>query len=228
MPMKRSGNPGFLLGAPRGYVGVRGNWLFVSAGSDLFDFITTQLTLDKRDFDTRTFGPELGIAITNRLTIVGAFELSRTSNDSEYRDFVDNSLQPINQTTHLTNNDFSAGVKYALVPFGRRVSRFAWVPSTLTPYVGAGGGGVFYRFRQTGDFVDSQDRSVFTSMFQSDGWAPTAYVVGGVDMHIYQRLYLSAQARYVWAKATLGRDFVDFEPMDLGGLRIGFGIQTVF
>ncbi len=63
MPVARSGNPGFLLGAPRGYIGVRGNWLFVSAGSDVFDFITTQLTLDKRDFDTRTFGPELGIVV---------------------------------------------------------------------------------------------------------------------------------------------------------------------
>ena len=108
------------------------------------------------------------------------------------------------------------------------MSRFAWIPSRLTPYVGAGGGAISYEFRQIGDFVDFVDLSVFSSTFRSSGWAPSVHAFGGVDVLAYRRLYLSAEARYVWASATLGRDFIDFDPIDLGGFRIGAGARIVF
>ena len=33
-------SPDFLLGRPRVSIGVRGEWLFASASSDIFDFVT--------------------------------------------------------------------------------------------------------------------------------------------------------------------------------------------
>ena len=228
MPARRSSNPGFMLGAPHGFVGFRGNWMFASAGSDLYDFVTRQLTLERGDFNTQMVSPEIGFSFGQRVDVVFAFDYNNSKTPSEYRDYVDNKLLPIEQQTTLRTSNLTASVKYSLLPKGRRLSRFAWVPSTMTPYVGAGGGAMNYEFRQTGDFVDFADLSVFTSQFRSDGWAPSAHVFGGIDVHVFQRLYLSAEGRYIWASGKLGRDFVDFEPVDLGGFRVGAGAHLVF
>ena len=90
-------------------------------------------------------------------------------------------------------------------------------------------------FRQTGDFVDfaTENRvlgtfTIFTDTFRSEGWAPSAHVFGGTDIQVYKRLYLSLEGRYTWQHADLDQDFIDFEPMDLGGFRFGAGIHFVF
>jgi hypothetical protein len=53
-------------------------------------------------------------------------------------------------------------------------------------------------------------------------------VVGGVDVRLRRRLFLSIDARYLWGSAKLGRDFEGFAPMDLAGLRLGTGIDVLF
>ena len=54
--------PDFLFGAPRGWLGIRGNWLFPRAGGDLFAFVTDQLTLNRSDFHSRGMTAEGGVA----------------------------------------------------------------------------------------------------------------------------------------------------------------------
>src|SRR5918997_2178384 len=61
------GAPDFLFGRPHGSIGVRGSWLFARAGSDLFDFVQRQLTVDKKDFNTPMFGVEGAIHLTPRV-----------------------------------------------------------------------------------------------------------------------------------------------------------------
>ena len=39
---------------------------------------------------------------------------------------------------------------------------------------------------------------------------------------------LSLDGRYSWQQATLSQDFIDFEPIDLGGFRFGAGIHLAF
>src|SRR5215212_9317805 len=56
----------FLFGPPRGSIAVRGNWLFASANSDLFDFVTDQLTLDKKDFNSPGLGAYFSLALNSR------------------------------------------------------------------------------------------------------------------------------------------------------------------
>jgi hypothetical protein len=41
-------------------------------------------------------------------------------------------------------------------------------------------------------------------------------------------MYLTVEARYEWAKGDLGRDWIDFDPIDLSGLHVGTGINFVF
>jgi opacity protein-like surface antigen len=220
--------PDFFFTPPVGSLGLRGNWVFARAGSDIFGFLTRQLTLDRGDFRAPGLAADLGIAISPRLDVVVGFEFASVSPASEYRDYVDNNRQPIEQTTRLSTMHLTGSVRYALTPRGQAVGRLAWVPRRVVPYVGAGGGLAWHRFAQRGDFVDFVDLSVFQDSFTSSGWSPAALGYAGVDLQLYRRLFAAIEGRYVWSSATLGRDFVDFDPIDLAGFRTSVGISVLF
>jgi hypothetical protein len=221
-------SPDFLLGRPRAMIGVRGNWHMASAGSDLYDFVTDQLTLEKSNFNTGSLGLEFAANFSPRVDLIAGMDINRTKTPSEYRDFIDNRGLPIEQTTALNQYNFTGSVKFALLPKGRNVSRLAWIPRTVVPYVGAGGGYGHYTFEQFGDFVDFQDHRVFSDFFESDGWAPIVHVFGGTDVQVFSRMLLSVEGRYSWSKTNLDQDFIDFEPIDLGGFKIGVGAHFIF
>lgn len=227
-PVQPSTPGDFMLGRPRGFLAVDGGFLFANAGSDLYDFVTEQLTLDKKAFNTPIVGLRIGALLTPRLEVGVLVEQSRTSVTSEYRDFVDNSQLPITQTTGLQEYQVAANVRWSLVPSGRRISRFAWIPRTVTPFVGAGAGAIKYRFEQYGSFVDFQTFKVFNSSFRSEGWAPSAHAFVGADLRVYRRIYVTGEARYTWSSAPLGDDFVDFDPISLAGARVGGSLKLVF
>lgn len=227
-PPASSRSPDFYFGQPLGSIGVRGSWVFARAGSDIFSFLTSHLTLDKGDFRARGFATDLAVALTPRVDVVGGFELARSSSRSEYRDFVDNDRLPIEQTTSLRTVHLTGTLRYALVPRGEAVGRLAWVPRRVVPWVGAGAGACWYKLRQTGDFVDFVDLSVFSDSFDSSGWSPSAHGVAGVDLQLHRRLFATVEARYVRSSATLENDFIDFEPIDLSGLRTSAGINFRF
>ncbi len=218
----------FFLGRPRATIGLRGNWVFASAGSDIFDFVTEQLTLERSAFNKPALGVDFSINVAPRLDVTLGFEASRMKQGSEYRRFVDNKQLPIEQTTSLKESTLTAGVKFALLPPGRRVSRYAWIPSKLTPYVGAGAGVIRYDLEQYGDFVDFQDSRVFASTFKSAGWTPSGFALGGADIHVMRRVFMSVEGRYTWSSAKLDKDFVDFDPIDLKGFRFGAGFHVAF
>jgi hypothetical protein len=222
------GNPDFLFGRPDGTFGVRGNWTFSRAGSDWYDFVTDQLTIDREAFNAPGFTVEVGFFVTPRLDVLAGLDISNMSTSSEYRRFVDNNRLPINQRTELRGTTISGSLKYALIPRGREVGSVAWVPSSVVPYVGAGGGAHWFRLIQQGDFVDYVDLSVFSDVFRSSGWSPSAHVFGGSDIKLHKRVYLTVEARYEWAKGDLGADWIGFDPIDLSGLRLGTGINLVF
>jgi hypothetical protein len=221
-------SPDFLFGRPHGSIGIRGSWLFASANSDLFDFVQQHLTVDKQDFNAPMIGFDVSIGVTSRIDVSFGAEFSQASKASEYRDFVDNQLLPINQETRLKERNLYGSVRFSLVPRGRSISRYAWVPRGVTPYVGAGGGVLWYEFEQSGDFVDFVDLSVFTDYFSSAGYTPSAHVFGGADVQLYRIMFLTVEGRYVWANATLGRDFIDFDPIDLAGFRLSTGVNVRF
>ena len=222
------GDPDFLFGRPQGSVGVRGGWLFERAGSDLFGFVHEQFTIEPDDFDSPTLAFDLGIAAGSRTEVVFGVEFGGATVRSEYRDFVDNDRLPITQATSLRQANLSGSLKLALTPRGQKVGSVAWVPNAITPYVGAGAGALWYEFRQTGDFVDFLDLSVFSETFRSSGWAPSAHVFAGVDVKIVRRLFLMGEGRYLWSQAELGPDFSDFEAIDLIGFKLTAGINYLF
>ena len=233
-------SPDFLLGRPHASIGVRGNWLMATAGSDIYDFVSEHLTIEKSDFNTATFATDLAIYATPRLDIVAGFEAADSEIPSAYRGYSETvsgsaTTIPIQQVTELNQMHFTGSVKFGLLPRGKQVSRLAWIPRTFVPYVGAGAGVTRYTFRQTGDFVDfaTENRAagtfrIFTDVFQSEGWAPSLHAFGGTDIMVFKRLYLTLEGRYTSVYAELDQDFIDFEPMDLSGFRFGAGINFVF
>jgi opacity protein-like surface antigen len=218
----------FLFGKPRGSLGARGGWQMAAASSDIYDFFGEELTVEDGDFDSFLFGADGSFAIASRVDLVAGFEISRASVDSEYRDFVDENDLPILQETRLTIVPVTLSVKLYLTPRGREVSRYAYVPAKVRPYVGGGGGFVWYELEQAGDFVDFVDLTIFTSGFRSSGWGFATQAFGGVEIRLSPRWYLSVEGRYLWSDADLEGDFLDFEPIDLSGARIGAGIGFTF
>jgi hypothetical protein len=222
------GSPDFLFGRPRGSIGVRGNFLFARADSDWYSFVGDQLTLGQKDFNAPGFATDVAISLGRRADAVVGFDFNQTTTASEYRDFVDNNRLPITQTTQLRTIGLTGSVKYTLVERGLEVSRLAWVPRTIVPYVGAGGGALYYDLEQFGDFIDFQDNSVFPSTFASSGWAPVVQAFAGVDIKVLKRVYVTVDGRYQWSKATLGATWVDFEPIDLAGFKLAAGASFMF
>ncbi|MBM3820078.1 MAG: hypothetical protein FJW14_13820 [Acidimicrobiia bacterium] len=229
-PVVQRPTPDFLFGEPKGSLGIRGSWLFARAGSDVFDFVQQHLTIDKGAFNTPAIGTDLAVAINPRLDVVVGFDYSQASVASEYRAFVDNNRQPIEQTTRLREANLGGTLRVALVPRGTGISRLAWIPARVTPYVGAGGGALWYEFTQQGDFIDvlSANRAVFTDNFRSTGWTPSAHALGGVGVRIQRRTYVTVEGRYLWAAAPLQRQFEDFDPIDLAGFRLSAGVNVLF
>ena len=228
----QSSSPDFLIGSPRASIGVRGSWFMASAGSDFYDFVTDEFTLEKKDFNTGSFTAEFGVALNDRFEITGGIDLNGKSTPSEDRDeeelLANGTRVPIRQDTELKQMNLMVSAKFSLVPRGRAISRLAWIPSTFVPYVGAGAGYGKYELRQAGDFVDFVDKHIFTDTFRSEGWAPIIQAFAGTDIQMYKKLFLTLEGRYSWSQADLSSDFLDFEPIDLGGFRFGAGIRLGF
>ena len=115
-------------------------------------------------------------------------------------------------------------VRAYLEPRGRQVGKYAWVPARFAPYVGAGVGGMWYKFRQHGDFVDFQTNDVFSGDFNSSQWAPAAQALAGVEFTLTPHLALTGEAKYIWAKGKLSDSFSGFDNIDLSGVSTTIGL----
>jgi hypothetical protein len=218
---------GFLFKPPKGSVSFRGGFDRASTGSDLFAFAADQLTLSRGDFSSLTFATDVDFQITAAVEVRFSVGVSRSTIPSEFRDWVDNDRQPILQTTGFNRVPITASLKTYLFGQGRRVGHFAWVPARYAPYVGGGGGVMWYRFKQSGDFIDFATTRVFHDYFDSSGVTPTAQAFAGTDISLSPRFAVSTEGRYQWARAPLSRDFSGFERIDLSGfaLTAGFSIR---
>ena len=225
----QDGGDGFLFRAPTVALTLRAGRAAASARSDLFDFAMDTLTLGRRDFAGVSLGAELAVGGPgSRIDAVVGVAYASSSAPSEFRNWVDANDQPIVQTTTLRRVPVTLGVRAWLVPRGRTIGRLAWVPARVAPYAGAGVGATWYRFRQEGDFVDFETRDVFGDSFETSGWGPSAYGSLGMDVTLTPRIALTADARYAYARASVGGDFAGFDKVDLSGLATTAGLTFRF
>ena len=232
----QSNGKGFLFDAPVGSFSIRGGYSLANAGSAVFSDATSQLTLSKRDFSGFSYGGDISYSPAPRMDIVFDVGVASTKKNSEVRNFVEDlpngESAPIAQETHYHRVPLSVGVKYYLADRGRSVGQFAYIPSKFAPYVGIGAGGMWYKFKQSGDFVDfASDPSfpdIFSAELESSGWAPTAHGAVGMDYTLGPWLALTGEVRYQWAKATLDPQvFVGYDDIDLSSVTgtVGFKVR---
>ena len=200
--------------------------------------MTDELTLERSDFFGPVFAADFSWRLTSWMDAVIGFEVSGSSTDSEFRDYVDEFDIPITQNTRLTQVPLTVSLKFYPIGRGRQVGQYAWVPSAVAPYVGGGIGATWYELRQKGEFVDFADEDpdedppicedtciIFEDVFTSKGWAFAGHVFLGVDIKLIKSLGLVIEGRYYWANADLRGYFVGFDPIDLDGARVMAGVN---
>ncbi len=218
----------FLFHKPRTYLGLRVGAFFPDTDSGIFDMITDELTLEKGDFDTWDLGVDLGFYMNNRIDLVLSLDTSEQTKNSEFRDYIDDQGFPITQSTKFSQTPITLGVRYLIVPRGRQVGQYAWLPSRIVPYLSGGAGILNYKFEQAGDFVDYSTMEIFPAVLKSSDNVTIIYLGCGADYNIFKSLYLTLDFRYSWADDSMSGDFTGFDPIDLEGIRLTTGIQWHF
>jgi outer membrane protein W len=215
---------GFLFGQPDAQFTIRAGYAHAMAGGDLFDETTSRFTLSKGDFSGPTFGAGVAFRIAPQLDLSLDVDYAGVKQGSEYRDFLDNDNLPIEQTTTFQRVPLTANLKMYLTPRGRSVGSLAFIPAKVVPWIGAGAGVEWYRFKQSGDFIDFNDNSVTPGEVSTSGWAPALQGMGGVDVSLTPRIALTGDARYTWSRATPGDDYEGYDKIDLSGVSVALGL----
>ena len=220
---------GFLFYRPTGSWTLRGGYAMPSASSDIFSFTTNNYTVNRGDFSTFDIGGDLAFTIASRVDLVFDISYSGMSKGSEYRNFVDNNQQPIQQTTSFQRTPITVNARYYLTERGRQIGHYAWVPNRIVPYVGAGVGAMYYDFEQKGDFIAADSAmTVYPDALRSRGWAPMAQVLAGAEWELGPHWSLRTEARYLTGSAELSSDFVGFHRIDLSGMTSSVGFFLRF
>ena len=227
-PIQTAAQDGYFFRPPQVTLAFRVGGSVPLANSDIHDFITRELDVSKRDFASVSVGADLGVRLLNRLDLVLTGSFAESSTPSEFRNWEGSDDLPIEQVTELRTIPVTANLKYYLSSRGRSLSRFAWVPSKFAPYIGAGGGVMWYSLDQDGEFVDFETLEVFPAHLSSDGATPVVQGLVGADLWFTQRFGMNVDARYSWAKADLGFDFDEFGKIDLSGFQLMAGLTVRF
>jgi hypothetical protein len=224
----------YLLGRPRVSLNLRVGASRPNASDGVFAASDAAgrrlLTLGPDQFVGASFGGDLGVLLSQRTELQFSVSSSGRRADSEYRDFIGSDDLPIEQSTRLRRMPASVGVRYNLLPAGRAISRLAWVPSKIVPYVAAGGGAMWYKFQQEGEFIDylSPRLDVFRAKLEASGWAPLAYAATGFTWTTRPSVALNTEVRYDHSRTPMKGDFTGFDKTALSGVGVTTGIQFRF
>ncbi len=207
-----------------------------SAGSDLFDEVVREFTLDKEDFHAPVIGGGIAFFMNERMDLAFELSYSKSSSWSEYTAFVGTDDFPIEQETQFTQVPLTASFRYFLNERGRKIGNLSWIPTTWAPYIGAGGGRIWYEFSQAGEFIDFLDPGcetegcpIYNDTVLSEGWAWVGHAFGGVQWALAPQWVVTAEARYSLADADLDRSsFRGYEPIDLSGFQVTLGAGIRF
>lgn len=224
---------GYMFRRPSGQVTLSAGPNAALARSELFDFLTSELSLSRGDFTAPAFSVTVAVLEGERFDVGFSLGWSQVRASSEFRDWVGADDLPIAQTTRLQTVPLSGTLRYRLLPRGRQISRLAWVPARTVPYVGGGIGATWYSLRQNGEFLNT-DRcerdpaggcAIFPADLSSSGEALTVHAVAGVERWLSTRVGLTLEGRYTRGSAPLTWQFQSYDRIDLSGVSAAVGLS---
>lgn len=233
-------DPDFLFKRPVASLTLHGGIFRNRARSEVFDSIAAWGTAQKSDFLGAGLGAELGIWLGESWEATIGLEGARTEVRSESLSWEEWDGSAVAQTTEFrVGPSLLFGLKRYLIPRGESLGQFVWVPTRISPFVGAGVGFSGYSFRQHGAFVDEVhldcadgDPDVLACIYDDDlesqGSSLIASLGVGAEISLNRRTATSVTLRYQWGRDSLDGDFSGFDPIDLGGLRLSAGLSVRF
>jgi hypothetical protein len=191
-----------------GYFMVRGEDARVD--SDILNQDRNFLDFEVNDFNGATVGAEWLVPLGQFFEAGAGVGFSRRTVPSVYEKFVDNDGTEIEQDLRLRMIPVAFTVR--VLPLGQR--------SSLQPYFGAGLGIFNWRYSESGEFVDFQNRNaIFRNQYVASGNETGPIVLGGLRF-AGSSVSAGGEIRYQSADADLGGEFVGVTPsarVDLGG-----------
>lgn len=219
------GGRGFLFQPPTYGLTFRAGMMAPLARSDVFSDARSLLTLGRGDLAGPSVGVDLTTFVTTHLQVGISADYEARSAGSEYRKWQGVGGTPIAQRTTLQRVPLLVSLRWYPITPGEQIGRFAWLPRRFTPFVGAMVGGVFFNYRQQGEFVDfARGNRIFDADLESDGLAFAMGGLAGLDVSLSPTKVLTTQLRASMARAPLGNQFQGFQPIDLSGVSLMVGL----
>jgi hypothetical protein len=179
---------------------VEGDVLVVDRQYLLFDF---------GDFNGLMVGGEWSFALGEYLEAGAGFGYYQATAPAIYDQWVNEDGSEIEQDLKLRIMPLTAVVK--ILPLGAK--------RAFQPYVGGGLGVYFWRYSESGDFVDFSDDSIYRASYVQSGTSVGPVAVFGVRGRVSEAALIGMEGRYQWGASDLSEDFLGTK-LDLGGFSI--------
>lgn len=137
-----------------------------------------------------------------------------------YREWVDSEGRSVAHWTELKTSELTLAFVYRPL-----------TGSFVRPYVGVGGGFVFWQLTESGDFIDFgvDDGEIFTATYRDEGSDPIAFVEVGFDVFAWPQWTFFVEGRLSTGDASLGGGFADLDQrLDLSGGSLYAGFAKLF
>ncbi len=209
------------IGFNVGYFSVRGEDSRVDGDvlvADLSDI--EPFAFDIKDFNGATFGAEWNVGLSDYLEAGVGLGFYQRTVPSVYANVVNDNGSEIEQDLKLRVIPLSATIRF--LPIGR---------GGVEPYVGVGIGVFNWRYSEVGEFVDTNDYSVFRDQYVADGTTAGPVVLGGVRFPVSDIWTVGGELRYQKAEGTIDSESrfpPAVEKIDLGGWSTSFTFHLRF
>ncbi len=210
----------------RGFVNLKLGIFIPDGNSNFWNDTEETFTLNVEDMDDLLIGVDFGIAINPRMEFSIGIDYFDVTTGSEYRDYIGTDGFPIAHDTSLEIIPVQASLK--ILPGGRYTAGRYTTLSKIIPYIGGGIGFYLWEYRESGEFIDFSDMSVYPEIFVSDGVAVGAHVMGGIEIPFDPYWSVMMEAKYSKVDDNLNKDFSDFGTIDLSGWSFILGTSFRF
>ncbi len=190
-----------------------------NGSSEAWDALYAGFSGSPSDLSDLGFGLDFRWMLGRNSGIQFGFSFSEGSSTSEYTEWVAGDGTAIRHQKSLELGDLT--VLWVLRPGdGRAVS----------PYLGIGGGFLWYELSEAGDFIDfgSADLPIVRTGYFGDGTTFELLGVVGLDVRLAGGWSFLAEGRWREAEDDLGGDYGGYGKLDLSGWELSAGFAFNF